>query len=113
MIEHRIFFPRDDKAAHDFAESSLDDRRNFEVEAFSLSQKMELMRVLALQAPHLRPKNGDPGKLISAADIQVFLPIVAELRKKTTNEDFGKLLDRVYDRTRKTRDLGLPILLFR
>ncbi|MCX6956194.1 MAG: hypothetical protein NTV51_29015 [Verrucomicrobia bacterium] len=113
MVEHRIFFPRDEKTARDFEESALDNRRDFEVEAFSLTQKMEFMRVLALRAPQFRPKNGDPGKLITAAEIQLFLPIVAELRKETSNKEFGSLLDRVYEKTRTTRDLGLPILLFR
>lgn len=113
MVEHRIFFARDEKAARDFEDSALDDRGNFEVEAFSLTQKMDLMRLLVLRAPQFRPKNGEPGKLIPADEIDTFLPIVAELRKQTSNEEFGKLLDRIYQKAKDTRDLGIPILLFR
>lgn len=113
MIEHRIFFPREEEAAQDFAQHALDDRRAFEVEEFTLTQKLDLLRLLAQKAPHFRPKNGDPGKLIGAQDLPSFLDLITELRKGTASPEFGRLLDRVYEKTKRTRDLGFPILLFR
>jgi hypothetical protein len=113
MVEHCIFFPGDERAALDLAESALDELKNVEVEAFRLPQKMESMRALALQAPQLRPKNGEHGRLITQDQIAAFLPIVAELRKKTLNKEFGQLLDRVYKKARKAHNKELTILLFR
>jgi hypothetical protein len=113
MVEHRIFFPREKKAADDFVQHALDDRRGFEVEEFTLPQKLDFLRLLSRKAPQFRPKNGDPGKLIEPHDLPSFLSLIAELRKETPSEEFGRLLDRVYEKTKRTRDLGFPILLFR
>jgi len=113
MVEHHIFFPREKKAADDFAKHGLDDRRAFEVEEFTLPQKLDLLRLLSQKAPQFRPKNGDPGKLIEPQDLPTFLNLIAELRMETPSQEFGRLLDRVYEKTQRTRDLGFPILLFR
>lgn len=113
MIEHRIFFPREKKAAEDFLEHALDDRIAFDFEEFTLTQKLDLMRVLSQKAPAFRPKSGDPGKVIQPGELPLFLEIVAALRKESRSTEFGRLLDRVYEKTKQTRDLGFPILLFR
>ena len=113
MIENRIFFPHDKKCALEFSASIIDERLAFDVESFTLNQKLVLMRLLARKAPNLRPKNGEPGKLISAIEVQTFLDIISELRKEASASDFISLLDRVYEKTKRARNLGLPILLFR
>jgi hypothetical protein len=112
MVEHRIFFPRDEKTARDFKASSIDERSNFECETLSLLQKMEFLRQLTMRTPQLRPWNRERGRLISPVDIPAFLPVVAELRKNTPDKKFGRILDRVYAKAARSRDLGLPILLF-
>ena len=113
MVEHRIFFPRDERTAQELAQNRIDDRCSFEVEEFTLVQKLELMRLLTQRAPQFRPKNGDPGKVLCPADLPLFIEIVSELRASTPTKELGSLLDRVAERTKKSRDQGLPILLFR
>lgn len=90
----------------------MDERSNFEVEAFSSLQKLDFLQHLTLHAPQFRPWNREPGKVIPAADIPLFLSIVAELRQATLDKEFGRLLDRIYAKAAKSRDLALPIFLF-
>ncbi|MDF9832340.1 hypothetical protein M2103_000550 [Ereboglobus sp. PH5-5] len=113
MVEHRILFPRDKKTVRDFEESSVDERSNYEVEALTLLQKMDFLRQLTMRAPQFRPWNGEPGRLIAAAEIPTLLPVIVELRKKTPDLEFGRVLDRIYAKSCKSRDIGLPIILFR
>ena len=113
MVEHRILFPRDEKSARDFEELRADERSSFEVETFSLLQKMEFLRQLTVSAPQFRPWNREPGRVIRVAEIPVFLPALADIWKRTTDQEFARLLDRIHAKATKSRDLGLPIMLFR
>jgi hypothetical protein len=113
MAEHRILFPRDEESARDLEESCADERSNFEVETFSMLQKMEFLRQLTVSSPQFRPWNREPGRVISVAEIPVFLEALVAIRKRALDQGFGSLLDRIHAKALKSRDLGLPILLFR
>jgi len=104
---------RDEQTCEQFSTRAMDERSNFDVVEFTLTQKFEFMRYLTENAPQLRPKPSDRGAFVAPEEINLLLPAFESAMAATTNAEFRCVLNSARDKAVASRNAGRPIWIFR